>query len=146
MTATSNSNSARKGLLTPSQVTRCKKIIASESDQNQRASVLLALHTGATQLEAAKQSDLSLNQVKYCVSRFRKVGMAMFPETTMLKQSMEEVTIASSPAEIEPPLSTTQKKAKKKSKKSKASKKEKRTNKDKPTKKDKKKKKKSKKK
>lgn len=66
-------------LLTPTQVTKCKKIAATNSKYSSRAAVLLSLHGGATQAEAANMADLTVYQVKYWLNKFRQLGMAAFP-------------------------------------------------------------------
>ena len=86
-------------LLTPTQVTKCKKIAATNSKYSSRAAVLLSLHGGATQAEAANMADLTVYQVKYWLNKFRQLGMAAFPpieaqtaasETPDTKQSAKE--------------------------------------------------------
>jgi len=67
-------------LLTPAQVTKCKKIVASETAMSSRAAVLLSIHGGASQTEAASQTKLTVGQVRYWVAKFRNVAMAAFPE------------------------------------------------------------------
>ncbi len=62
-------------LLKPREVTACKQLAESELSDNKRATALLAIHQGQTQAQAAVTSGLSLGQVKYIVTRFRKLGM-----------------------------------------------------------------------
>ncbi|EEF79467.1 helix-turn-helix domain-containing protein [Methylophaga thiooxydans] len=93
-------------LLTPAQVTQCKKIAASASDFSSRAAILLAIHSGATQTKAAAQSDLTIGQVRYWVAKFRRDAMAAFPDTAS----------KSTPATKAEPVTGEQKKKAKKSK------------------------------
>lgn len=119
-------------LLRPAQVTKCKKIVASESDFSSRAAILLAIHSGASQTEAAEQSDLTVGQVRYWVAKFRRDAMAAFPDTTASPASVTKA---------EPVADEPNKKAKKSKSKDKAKKKtkdDKKKNKDKKTKSDKK--------
>jgi hypothetical protein len=44
-------------------------------DDSARATALLALHAGETQPSAASISGLTIGQVRYIVSRFRRLGM-----------------------------------------------------------------------
>lgn len=72
-------------LLTPAQVTKCKTIVTADSEYNQRAAVLLAIHNGASQAEAATQTSLTIGQVRYWVAKFRRLAMAAFPATSVIK-------------------------------------------------------------
>ena len=65
-------------LLTDAQKEVCLELRKKSSKNSPRAAALLALDQGATQSQAAEKSGLSLGQVRYCVRRFRSVGMAMF--------------------------------------------------------------------
>lgn len=67
---------SRAKLLKPAEVTACKQLSASQQSDSPRAAALLAIHQGATQAAAAESSGLSIGQVKYIVTRFRKLGMA----------------------------------------------------------------------
>lgn len=66
-------------LLSPAQVTKCKKIAATNSKYSSRAAVLLSLHGGSTQAEAANEAGLTVYQVKYWLNKFRQLGLAAFP-------------------------------------------------------------------
>lgn len=85
MTSTEQVSSPRKKLLTPAQVKRCKTIAASTNDYSARANVLLALHSGASQMQAATQAGLTIGQVRYWVARFRQLGMDAFPASSIEK-------------------------------------------------------------
>ncbi len=57
--------------LKPNEVTVCKRLAVSDSADNKRATALLAIHTGETQVSAAAISGLTSGQVRYIVRRFR---------------------------------------------------------------------------
>ena len=65
-------------LLTDAQKEVCLELRKKSSKNSPRAAALLALDQGVTQSQAAEKSGLTLGQVRYCVRRFRSVGMAMF--------------------------------------------------------------------
>jgi hypothetical protein len=66
-------------LLNPEQRIICEQVAIEETLNSRRAQALLIVDDGATQAEAGQQSGLTLYQVKYCLTRFRKLGVAMFP-------------------------------------------------------------------
>lgn len=70
-------------LLTPRDVIACKKLAASDLADSQRAAALLAIHQGATQAAAAKATGLTIGQVKYIVTRFRRLGMQALKQQAM---------------------------------------------------------------
>jgi outer membrane biosynthesis protein TonB len=121
-------------LLTPRDVTACKKLAASDLADSQRAAALLAIHQGATQAAAAEATGLSIGQVKYIVTRFRRLGMQALKQQAMQPEKVRSGEVEAKKA----------KKSKKKPKKDKDKKKAK-SKKDKDKKKDKKNKKKDKK-
>lgn len=59
---------------------------------SQRAQALLILHEGQTQAIAAEQTSLTIGQVRYLMTLFRKNGIALFPEKvlTSLANTPEE--------------------------------------------------------
>lgn len=81
-------------LLTPTQVTKCKKIAAGETEFSQRAAVLLAIHHGASQAVAASETGLTIGQVRYWVAKFRRLAMAAFPQTPAAETSTKSVNVA----------------------------------------------------
>ena len=89
----------QESLMTPDERTVCEQIAAAgESPHNLRAQALLILDTGASQEEAAAQSGLTPNQVKYWLSRFRSNRLTIFPDVW--------VTVGPQPAaETEPATS-----------------------------------------
>lgn len=62
---------ATEKFLKPNEVTACKRLAVSDSADNKRATALLAVHTGATQVAAGEISGLTAGQVRYIVRRFR---------------------------------------------------------------------------
>jgi hypothetical protein len=132
-----NTQARVKKLLKPSEVTACKQLAGSELNNNKRAAALLSIHQGKTHAQAAETSGLSLGQIKYIVTRFRKLGMNALDAVRERPENSVDTA-------VEVPL-TKSKKAKA-DKKDKKAKKDKPKNKDKKTKKDKKDKKKNKKK
>lgn len=114
-------------LLKPREVTACKKLAESGLSDNKRAAALLAIHQGQTQAQAAETSGLSLGQVKYILTRFRKLGMSALAAVNESPVNAVETTVQSNQSK------TKKNKAKsdKKDKKDKKAKKDKEKNKDK---------------
>jgi transposase-like protein len=80
-------------LMIPDERTVCEQIAATGgSPHSLRAQALLALDTGASQEEAAAQSGLTPNQVKYWLGRFRNNRLTIFPDelVTSVPQSTSE--------------------------------------------------------
>lgn len=65
-------------LLSRSEVTACKKLAASDGLPAARAKALLALHDQRTQAQAAETSGLTVGQVRYALSTFKRKGMGLF--------------------------------------------------------------------
>lgn len=105
---------------------------------SQRAQALLAIDEGATQAEAGRQSGLTIWQVRYWLTKFRKDKMSIFPEELLDQIQRDEgdevdrqemlgagetvVPVDETEAQKED-LPTAKKKSKKKAKKSKKMKK-----------------------
>jgi len=90
-------------LLTSKERNICQKIAAREKGlAHKRAVALLSVDDGLTQTAAAKKSGLTLGQVRYALSIFRKNNLLPFPAETS-----ENVAhaIATSP-EVEPDKKT----------------------------------------
>lgn len=66
--------------LTSEERTACEQIATSQAPYSQRAQAILALADGASQAEAAQQSGLTENQVRYWLGRFRSKRLDIFPE------------------------------------------------------------------
>lgn len=67
-------------LLSRSEVTACKKLTASDGLPAARAKALLALHDQLTQAQAAEASGLTVGQVRYALSTFKRKGMGLFED------------------------------------------------------------------
>ena len=87
-------------LLSPEEWVVCKRFTTGEAPHNQRAQALLAIDTGVTQAEAAIQSGLTGEQVRYWLGKFRKDRLSIFP-LALLDQPLAELAPAASvgPAE-----------------------------------------------
>lgn len=72
---------SESNLLTSQELAICEQIATGQAPHSQRALALLALNQKKTQAQAAEQTGLSKGQVKYWVARFRKLGLAIFPDT-----------------------------------------------------------------
>ncbi len=70
-------------LLSAEQRAFCEQIAVGENLDSKRALALLIVDKGVTQEEAAQQAGLTLYQVKYCLVRFRKLGVSMFPDALL---------------------------------------------------------------
>jgi hypothetical protein len=77
-------------LLDPQEKLILEQIAAGEPPHSQRAQSLLAIDAGVTQKIAALQSGQTVGQVSYWLSKFRREGMAIFPEE-ILRQSGYEL-------------------------------------------------------
>ena len=77
-------------LLGPQEKLILEQIAAGEPPHSQRAQSLLAIDTGVTQKIAALQSGLSVGQVSYWLSKFRRDRMGIFPEE-LLRQTESEL-------------------------------------------------------
>ncbi|MDX1802592.1 MAG: helix-turn-helix domain-containing protein [Alcanivorax sp.] len=86
-----------KTLLSASQRQHCQTLSSQPAPTGQRARALLALDTGASQALAAEQTGLTLGQVRYCLRRFRAIGMALF-DATPVAAARPKVTVAATPA------------------------------------------------
>ena len=75
-------NQPKKQLhLTAEERTACQQIATGKAPYSQRAQAVLALADGASQAEAAQQSGLTENQVRYWLGRFRSKRLDIFPES-----------------------------------------------------------------
>ncbi len=71
----------QESLMPPDERTACEQIAtASGNPHSLRAQALLILDTGASQEEAATQSDLTPNRVRYWLGRFRSRRLTICPE------------------------------------------------------------------
>ena len=69
------------------------QLAGGEPPYNQRAQALLALADGATQAEAAAQTNLTPNQVRYWLGRFRTGRLKVFPEDLTTAGAAPETAI-----------------------------------------------------
>jgi len=70
-------------LLSPEEWVVCQRVSTAEAPHNQRAQALLALNEGVTQAEAALQSGLTGEQVRYWLAKFRKDRLSIFPQALL---------------------------------------------------------------
>ncbi|HID51964.1 MAG TPA: helix-turn-helix domain-containing protein [Anaerolineae bacterium] len=88
-------NQPKKQLhLTSDERTACQQIATGKAPYSQRAQAILALADGASQAEAAQQSGLTENQVRYWLGRFRSKRLDIFPESV---HSDKQETVQSPP-------------------------------------------------
>lgn len=119
-----NNNESSGNLLTPKEKLVLEQISSGAPPHSQRAESLLAIDAGITQKIAALQSEQTVGQVSYWLSKFRREGMGLFPE-----ELLRHAEAATTPSEqlTDRPTSEARiekkEKTKKKSKKGKASKK-----------------------
>lgn len=74
-------------LLTAEEQVACQKIAASgEGLAGQRAAALLAIDQGATRAQASEQTGLTVSQVGYLLSVFRKKHLSMFPDAEPIEE------------------------------------------------------------
>jgi len=62
----------------------CEKLSGGEAPYRQWAQTLLAIDGGASQAEAAQRSGLTNNQVRYWLAKFRKLGLGIFPQQSLV--------------------------------------------------------------
>ena len=76
----------KASLLTKEERIVCQRVgAAGEAPHSLRAQVLLALDEGLTQKQASEQANMTIGQVKYCVTLFRKWRVGMFPDELTAK-------------------------------------------------------------
>jgi hypothetical protein len=77
-------------LLTPEERAACQEISMGGTPHSQRATALLALDEGATQIQAAEQAGLTKGQVRYWLGKFRQERLAIFPEELLTGPQTEQ--------------------------------------------------------
>lgn len=95
MTAkTMNHEGAEKGeqLLSSEERSVLRQMANKEPPHSQRAEMLLAIDEGATQAEAGSLAGLTKGQVRYWLTKFRKIGMSAFPEE-LLNQARQDAGV-----------------------------------------------------
>ena len=102
-------------LLTPDERKTCEeKTAAGLRPHSQRAMALLMLDTGATAEEAAAQSGLTINQIKFWSGRFRTNRLAIFPSAAADSSPRSNVATTSVTAKVKPEMESGKKKGEKK--------------------------------
>ena len=89
-------------LLGPQEKLILEQIAAGEPPHSQRAQSLLAIDTGVTQKIAALQSGLSVGQVSYWLSKFRRDRMGIFPEELLRQTGYELPAPSQLPGQLTP--------------------------------------------
>ena len=84
--------------LKPNEVTVCKRLAVSDSADNKRATALLAIHTGETQVSAAAISGLTSGQVRYIVRRFRVMRLDALSYEDVGTSTTKSVVVEEKPA------------------------------------------------
>lgn len=114
--------------LTKQERDACEKIVVYATGlPSQRATALLAIDTGTSQAEAARQSGLTPGQVRYLLTSFAKKRLTIFPEEAFVSDAPSEVieqiaTANEPPAKQQAAAATKEKKKKTKKKEEKAGK------------------------
>lgn len=90
-------------LLTPEERAACGGIAKAEAPYSQRATALLALDEGTTQMQAAGQAGLTKGQVRYWLGKFRQDRLAIFPEELLTGPQPEPAPESATAKEEEPP-------------------------------------------
>jgi hypothetical protein len=90
----------RPSLLSFEEREICSRISTGDGLDGQRALALLAVDDGMTQANAAAQAGLTPNQVKYCLTLFRRQRLDMFPPELLADpvEPMAQVADAPPPA------------------------------------------------
>lgn len=83
---------AANRLLTTEEREICTQIMARDiSLISQRAAALLSIDSGMTQAQTVEKTGLSLGQVRYLITTFRKKGMGLFPDSVLVETPAEVV-------------------------------------------------------
>lgn len=73
----------------------CRKLAAEGSAVvGQRAAALLSINDGATQAEASTQTGLTVAQIRYLLTTYRKKGLAIFPDDVLAQAPSPGETVA----------------------------------------------------
>jgi hypothetical protein len=91
-TITENQEALEKEFMLMSSEERAvfSQIAAMEPPHSQRAQALLAIDEGTTQAAAGQQAGLTKGQVRYWLTKFRKVRIAIFPEELLDQVQRDE--------------------------------------------------------
>ncbi len=80
-------------LLTAAQQMTCQTIAAQKIEiESQRATALLAINDGEPQAKAAELSGLSVGQVRYLITNFKKKGLDLFPQELVTQEKPVQET------------------------------------------------------
>lgn len=80
-------------LFTTTEREICKKIAAKGNTlSNKRARLLLLIDEGHTQAQACEKSGMSIGQLRYALTLFRKNGLQMFPDQAPAPQPQSKPT------------------------------------------------------
>ena len=105
----------QNSLLTPDERKTCEENAAAGlRPHSQRALALLMLDTGATAEEAAAQSGLTPNQIKFWSGRFRTNRLAISPNAAVNASPRSNTAPKSVTAEVKPETKSGKKKGEKK--------------------------------
>jgi hypothetical protein len=82
-----------KSLLSSEEHDLLTQIATKEPPHSQRAEALLAIDGGTTQAEADRLTGLTIGQVRYWLTKFRKDRMGIFPEELLIQARQVEVDL-----------------------------------------------------
>jgi hypothetical protein len=96
----------QRALLPPEDEEQLKQLSATGSDAlRQRAQAILAWHEGLTANETAKRTRLSVNQVQYLWTKYRRKGLELFlseTEATLTGEATKVAPVVTAPPVPEP--------------------------------------------
>ena len=114
-------------LFTPDERAICEKLADFTGELiNKRAAILLLLDDGKTQSQACDESGMSLGQLRYALTLFRKEGVSMFPQEEVApapEKKKKKKEIKEKKAKVAKDKTTSKKKKPSKKEKKKAKKK-----------------------
>jgi hypothetical protein len=79
-----NSNQINNKLLTTAELAVCQKIAVLDTElAGRRAAILVAINDGATHAQASEQTGLTVGQIRYLLTTFRRKRLAIFPDDVL---------------------------------------------------------------
>jgi hypothetical protein len=79
-----NSTQISDKLLTAAELAVCQKITALDTElAGRRAAILVAINEGSTQAQASEQTGLTVGQIRYLLTTFRRKRLAIFPDNVL---------------------------------------------------------------
>lgn len=96
---------SKPGILSKEDLATCQTLVKLDIKLvSLRAQALLIVHEGQTQAIAAEQTGLTIGQIRYLMTLFRKRGISFFPEKvlTNLANTPEEPKAEEEPKTEEP--------------------------------------------